>query len=74
MSSPTDELEAAALALPREARAKLARRLLDSLDENAEVDQAWKQEVERRLEAYRHGDAESVPADEVLEEARKSTA
>ena len=74
MSSPTEELEAAALALPREERAKLARCLLDSLDEDNDVDRAWKQEVERRLEAYRDGNADSAPADEVLEQARNCTA
>lgn len=70
MPSVAEELEAAALSLPRAARARLAERLLASLDEEAEVEEAWREEVRRRLEAYRSGEMESVPAERVLEEAR----
>lgn len=70
MSSIAEELEAIALSLSRPERARLAERLLASLDDEAEVEEAWRDEVRRRLEAYRNGQLETVSADEVLEEAR----
>lgn len=70
MPSVAEELEAAALSLPRGERARLAERLLASLDEEGEVEEAWRDEVRRRLEAYRKGEMEAVPANKVLEEAR----
>lgn len=70
MPSVAEELEAAALSLPRAERARLAERLLASLDDEAEVEEAWRDEVRRRLEAYRKGAVEAVPARKVLEEAR----
>lgn len=71
MTSPAEELEAAVLALPRGERARLAERLLASLDEETEIDAAWATEVEARLEAYRRGEIESVPAEDVLREVRR---
>lgn len=70
MPSVGRELEAAALSLPRAERARLAERLLASLDDEADVEEAWQDEVKRRLEAYRKGELEAVPASEVLQEAR----
>ena len=70
MASPADDLESAALALPAEARAKLAERLLASLAEDREVEEVWAEEIRRRLEAYRNGQIESVPARQVIEELR----
>lgn len=70
MSSPAEELEAAALSLPRAERARLAERLLASLDDEAEVDQAWREEVRRRLRMYREGAVEAEPSSKVMEEAR----
>jgi putative addiction module component (TIGR02574 family) len=64
------ELESAALSLPRAERARLAERLLASLDEDPDVDAAWRDEVPRRLAAYRAGELESIPADEALKKAR----
>lgn len=70
MPSVSEELEAAAMSLPRAERARLAERLLASLDDEADVEEAWREEVRRRLEAYRKGEMEAVPASKVLEEAR----
>ena len=64
------ELESAALSLPGPERARLAERLLASLDEDPDVDAAARDEVRRRLAVYRAGEVESVPADEALKEAR----
>jgi Putative addiction module component len=67
-----DDLEAAALKLDPKARARLAERLLDSLeqlspDENARI---WAEEAQRRAEALDAGMLSSQPADEVFREAR----
>lgn len=74
MRSVAEELEAAALSLPRGERARLAERLLASLDEDAEIEEAWAAEVRRRLDAYRKGDIEAVPAEDVVREARRRVA
>lgn len=71
MSSVTEELEAAVQSLPRSERARLAERLIASLDEDAEVEEAWATEVRQRLEAFEKGEIEAVAAQEVLEEARR---
>jgi putative addiction module component (TIGR02574 family) len=46
-----------ALALPEHERARLAARLLESLDENAQrdVDAAWAEEIDRRCAAVDTG-------------------
>lgn len=75
MSRPLERLEAEALELPSRERAALAHRLIASLDEGTdddptEVELAWEQEIERRLEAYRRGDEATVSSDEVFAKAR----
>lgn len=72
MASPLEELEAAALALPREDRARLAKHLIESLDEDDEVEEAWRQEVRHRLDAYRAGEEQTSSLEEVLDRARQS--
>ncbi|MEW6486917.1 MAG: addiction module protein [Thermodesulfobacteriota bacterium] len=64
------ELEAAALTLPRCDRARLAQRLLESLDEDSEVEQAWAAEVERRLDEHDRGQVQAIPGEEVFAKAR----
>jgi putative addiction module component (TIGR02574 family) len=56
-----------ALGLPEEDRAELADRLLASLDEepDPEVEEAWRQEVARRLEELRSGAVKTIPWEEV---------
>lgn len=70
MSSIPEELHAAVLSLPRAERARLAERLLASLDEEGEVEEAWREEARCRLEAYREGNMETTSAGQVMEEAR----
>ena len=70
MSSSVRALEAAALLLPREDRAKLAERLLSSLDSDPEVEAAWDEEIKRRVAAFEAGLYEEIPAEEVFAEAR----
>lgn len=58
----TEEPRDAALALPDDQRAKLAKNLLWSLDGSPEtnVDAAWIQEIERRARELADGSVESV--------------
>lgn len=67
-----DELEAAALKLEPKARARLAGRLLESLDslspeENARI---WAEEAQRRADALDAGTLTSRSAEEVFRDAR----
>ena len=66
-----DELMREALTLDPQGRARLAHRLLDSLDElsEAEVEQLWLAEAARR-DAEIDAGAATHPADEVLARAR----
>jgi putative addiction module component (TIGR02574 family) len=69
--SPLEELESAVLALPRAERARLAQQLLASLDDEPEVEAAWRDEVRRRLEAYRAGQEATVSRETVIREAQR---
>lgn len=63
-----------ALALPREERADLAMRLLESLDassEQAAHDRAWSREIVRRLESLEAGETTTRPARRVVAEMRE---
>lgn len=67
-----EELEAAALKLEPKARARLAERLLSSLEnlspeENARL---WAEEAQQRAEALDSGALSSRPAADVFREAR----
>lgn len=78
MSLPLKQLEAEALELSSQERAQLARRLLVSLDEDAdddpaEVERAWEEEIRRRLQEVEEGTAELVPAEQVFSELRLRT-
>ena len=65
------EIESAALDLPLHERARLAERLLASLDEDVAIEDAWAAEIERRVRDHRAGGLSTVPADQVLAEARE---
>ncbi|MFN5543411.1 MAG: addiction module protein [Betaproteobacteria bacterium] len=67
-------LETAALELPRADRVHLAERLIESLDTDDEVLQAWIDESERRLDAIERGEAKTVPFEEVMTELRARNA
>lgn len=64
INSPLEDIEAAALQLAPAERAKLAERLLISLDEDDEILAAWVEEAERRGEAYERGEMEAIDFDE----------
>jgi putative addiction module component (TIGR02574 family) len=67
MTQPPERIEAEALKLPRSERARLAEALIASLDEEAEIDEAWRQEIARRVEDLRSGSVAVVPSEEVFE-------
>jgi putative addiction module component (TIGR02574 family) len=71
MKTNTEELELAVLSLPAGDRARLARRLIESLDQDADVEAAWDEEIARRVARIEAGEAELVPAEEVFAEARR---
>lgn len=66
-----DQLEAEILKLPREIRARLAERLLSSLDDDSEIEEAWVAEAEHRYQRYLEGDEEVVSVDNVLARLRE---
>ena len=67
-----DELKAAALRLDPQGRARLAGRLLESLDELSPEENTliWAEEAERRAAALDAGTLSARPADDVFRDAR----
>jgi putative addiction module component (TIGR02574 family) len=59
-----------ALKLPAEQRAQLARQLLASLARDPDIEAAWDDEIERRLDAWKTGLVKEVPWEEVRVQAR----
>ncbi len=69
MSPDTTDLLRRALALPEDERAALANTLLDSLDAtNESVQEAWDEEVARRIEELKAGKAVTVPWEDLHRE------
>jgi putative addiction module component len=71
-----EELENEALKLESRERARLAEKLLSSLEtlSPAEAERLWAEEALRRLEELEQGKAPSRPASEVLRDARSRLA
>jgi putative addiction module component (TIGR02574 family) len=69
------ELENEALRLDPRSRARLAERLLGSLEDlsGAEIEELWLDEAERREREWDAGKVEEIPADQVLRELRSSS-
>jgi hypothetical protein len=74
MAHSTAEIEDDALGLPAEDRARLALRLLASLEETlespAEIDKLWVAEADRRFRELRDGVVQGIPARVVFAELR----
>lgn len=70
------EVFAAALALERRSRVKLAHELIVSLDQGpvqlseAEWEEAWGEEAERRLLEIEEGRVQGIPGEEVMARVR----
>jgi putative addiction module component (TIGR02574 family) len=68
MTEEASEILKRALALPSEARAAIARSLLESLDEGPAdegVEAAWSDEIQRRIEEIDSGKVQLIPHEEV---------
>jgi putative addiction module component (TIGR02574 family) len=70
MSSQLESVEAEAMKLTAEERAQLADRLIASLFEDAEIEDAWEVEVERRIAGIEAGRSKLIPASEAIARAR----
>jgi putative addiction module component (TIGR02574 family) len=74
MIAPLDDVTARALSLSIDERARLARRLILSLENEPStetpeaIDAAWREEISRRVAECRNGTAELIPADQVFAE------
>ena len=73
MTSESRKIEDRAKDLPAKDRARLALRLIESLDEgeDEDVEELWLDEAERRLSEYDAGKSQARPADEVFAEIEK---
>lgn len=69
----TRKIEKQAQGLSPEERAQLAMSLIESLDQghDEDVEKLWLDEAERRLDDYRSGRIEAIPANEVFERIEK---
>ena len=74
MASPARQLESKVLKLSVRERARLAERLLSSLDDqtDADAEKLWVEEAERRLDELRSGTVRSKPAGSVFRKARSA--
>ncbi|MFN0316128.1 MAG: addiction module protein [Burkholderiales bacterium] len=70
MDTELEKLEAQALKLGPGERAALAQRLLSSLDEDSEIEEAWAKEVERRIAEVESGAVKLIPIEEALARVR----
>lgn len=72
MANVFKEIETSALKLNEKQRARLASRLIDSLEKRKELDteQAWIEEIERRNHELESGEVELVPLADVISKAR----
>lgn len=64
----TDKLMNSALALPPKSRARLAEKLLTSLDEpnQKKVDDLWAAEAESRIDAFEDGKIKAISGEKVF--------
>jgi putative addiction module component (TIGR02574 family) len=80
MSTAANDIFAAAISLPTHQRAELAARLLESLDSDesehsqAEIDEAWRKEIEARERDILEGRVQTIPHEEVMAEIRSHLA
>jgi putative addiction module component (TIGR02574 family) len=72
MESQLELLEIEALKLPASERAAFAQVLLASLDEDAEIEEAWAREVERRVADIESGTVQLIPLTDALAQVRAS--
>ena len=66
-----DQLEQEVLKLSAEERARLAERIISSLDLEAEIEQKWLAEVRRRDAELDDGDVVAIPMKDALSSVRE---
>ena len=73
MSPKADSIFAAAMELTEEDRIDLADRLFLSVsaERQDEIEKAWAEEAERRMQAYRSGEVEALDGEEILAALRQ---
>ncbi len=74
MANLARDIESKALKLSRKERARLAQRLISSLDQevDADAEKLWLQEAERRLGELKSGKVVGIPAKKVVKKARSA--
>ena len=70
MDTTLEILEERAMTLTVSERAALAQRLLASLDDDQEIDDAWAAELDRRIAAVESGEMKTIPVAEALAQVR----
>ena len=76
MTDKTQAILEQALKLSPTERADVAEQLIVSLDErpDADTEQAWQEEVQRRLQQVERGEVELIDSDTVMPDLRKKHA
>jgi len=76
MSAHFDDIQKQASSLPLKEKAALARVLIEELDTSvdANAEQLWIDEAQRRYDAYLQGELEALPGDEVMNRTRSRVA
>ena len=70
MPTILEALEAEVLKLAPSERSHLLERLIISLDEDAEVEETWTREADRREAEIDSGVVDAIPGDEMMERLR----
>ena len=72
MADAFNKIESSALKLSIKQRARLATKLISSLDKSSEkqVEKLWLEEIDRRNQRLEMGEAELVDEDDVMKKAR----
>ena len=70
MATLNEKLLNDVMSLPKEIRAELADKLLESLNDpdQAEIDAFWQMEAERRVAEIQSGKVNTIPGDQVLKD------
>ncbi|MDC6167731.1 addiction module protein [Paucibacter sp. XJ19-41] len=71
MADLVSELAAQGRSLPPDDRVRLLDLLLESRQETSAVDDAWTQEIERRVASHDRGEGRLYELDEVMAEAAR---
>jgi len=74
MADVMRDLESRVLKLSSRQRARLAQRLISSLDQDADPDteRLWLEEAERRLRELESGRVRGIPAESVIKKVRSA--